>query len=92
MPDDKDDDLEIPECLRRYPGEIRPAWKPTPAVVAAKEEWERREEVIREQKAAERKAKNARGLAKVRAKHPGERYDRKRKIWVPVEKIDALET
>lgn len=37
----------------------------------------------REQRKEIRKAKNAKGLAKVKASHPNERYDRKTKTWMP---------
>lgn len=50
------------------------------------EAWQEKEagkrSTILEQRRAAKKAKNIRHLAKVKAKHPGEKYDRKRKIWI----------
>jgi hypothetical protein len=50
----------------------------------ADEAWKVRETARRELIAAEIKAKNAAGLARLKAKHEGKKYDRKLKIWVRV--------
>lgn len=52
------------------------------------EDWQIKVEADRANRLAEKKAKNAKGLAKVKADHPNERYDRKLKQWVP--KCDPL--
>ena len=49
------------------------------------EAWRVREKERRELIAAEIKAKNARGLERMKEKHAGQKYDRKLKIWVRVE-------
>ena len=57
--------------------------------------WRVREQERRDLIAAEIKAKNARGLARLKAQHEGEKYDRKLKVWVkvaePVEDLGAVE-
>ena len=56
--------------------------------------WRVREQARRDLITAEIKAKNARGLAAMKEKHAGQKYDRKNKVWVwvkePMEDLDAL--
>jgi hypothetical protein len=56
--------------------------------------WRVREQERRDLIAAEIKAKNARGLARLKAQHEGQKYDRKTRTWVRVDELmedaDAL--
>lgn len=49
------------------------------------EDWQKREWERRKQMRAEKQAKSAKSLAKLKAKHKGERYDRKAKQWVRID-------
>lgn len=45
------------------------------------EDWERKVQIDKENREAEKKAKNAKGRDLMKEKHPGERYNRKTKTW-----------
>ncbi len=78
------DPLDIPDFLRVSPEERKAAWEgrgytdPHHAAPHIALEEKRRADM-----AAERKVRSARGLARIKEQHPNERWDRKRKIWVP---------
>ncbi len=81
--------LDIPLCLIISQEERQEAWighKYTSQFYGgADEAWRERETVRRELIAAEVKAKNARGLERMKEKHRGEKYDRKTHTWVRVD-------
>jgi hypothetical protein len=83
----KKDTLEIPEFLKISAEERKAAWKgrehTNPFIGGTDEAWRAREKERRAAIEDARKTKNARGLAKIKQAHPGERWDRKHKIWVP---------
>ena len=49
--------------------------------------WRTREKERRDLIAAEIKAKNARGLERMKVKHAGQKYDRKTKTWVRITEL-----
>ena len=80
-----DDPWTIPEFLKLTPEQRKAAWvgfKHTDPRGGTVEEWKLRADEARERRAAEKKRKNAEGLAKLKEKHAHERYDRKNKCWV----------
>lgn len=91
--------LEIPAWLKISAEDRKAAWAnyraPIPARKLEKEEWQLRMERVAAARAQAVKDKNARGLAKVKEKHAGERYIRPKKDkngfivrpgkWVPKE-------
>jgi hypothetical protein len=83
----KNNTLEIPEFLKISAEERKAAWKDRPYTdpfAGGLTDERRALEKTRVAEIAEgRKLKNARGLAKIKQAHPGERWDRKHKIWVP---------
>jgi hypothetical protein len=54
----------------------------TVTVSAPKEDWQLRNERAAQARLADRKAKNAASLAKLKEKRAGQKYDRKNKVWV----------
>lgn len=85
---DEEDPLDIPAFLRV---ENRPDWGKRAEGVRRVDTFvdpvaQRQKELrdaLNARKAERIKEKNARGFARMQEKHPNERYDRKRKIWVP---------
>lgn len=81
------DPLEIPAFLRISAEDRKNAWKDRPYTdphtggLAVERRALEKERVAATAEA--RKLKNARGLARIKLSHPGERWDRKHKIWVP---------
>lgn len=61
-----EDDLEIPDFLKRHRGEPKVEWKPAATVFAmslSPEKWERLEQVRKEQKKAKSRGRVAKMLA-----------------------------
>jgi hypothetical protein len=85
----KDDLLEIPAFLKISAEERKKAWKDRPYTDPfAGGLTDDRRALEKERVAAiedARKTKNARGLAKIKQAHPGQRWDRKHKIWVLID-------
>lgn len=87
---DSNDDLSIPEFLKVSAEDRKAAWDRhvkehgyTNSYHGGNDEkWRVREAERRAQIAADRKEKNARALARLKAEHEGEHYDRKLKMWV----------
>lgn len=79
------DGLDIPDFLKISAEDRKRAWETFRPRSAApvEEEWQRRNRLAAEARIAAKKAKNAAALARLKEQHAGERYDRKRKIWVP---------
>jgi hypothetical protein len=48
------------------------------------EAWQAKQRFFRQAYEAKEKEKNATSLASLKAKHVGERYDRRRRQWVPI--------
>jgi hypothetical protein len=82
----KKDTLEIPEFLKISAEERKAAWKgrehTNPFIGGTDEAWRARETERREAVAVAAKEKNLKGLAKIKAAHPGQKWDRKLKLWV----------
>jgi hypothetical protein len=78
---------EIPDFLRISAEDRKKAWvgfkHTNPHEGGTDEAWKQREQARRHALEAEKKAKNAAGLARLKSEHEGERYDRKLKMWVP---------
>jgi hypothetical protein len=84
--DDDDDPWTIPEFLKLTQEQRRAAWvgfKHTDPRGGTVEEWRLRQEEARQRRADEKKRKNAEALQRLKDAHPDERYDRKKKQWVP---------
>ena len=81
-------DTPIPDFLIIDRAVRKEAWKGVKLTDAyhggLEEEWKTKERLIREARAEEDKLKNAAGLKRMEASHPGQRYDRKTKKWVTV--------
>jgi hypothetical protein len=81
--------LDIPLSLIISQEDRKAAWigrKVTSQFHSETEEaWRVREQERRDLIAAEIKAKNARGLERMKEKHAGQKYDRKTKTWIKVE-------
>lgn len=78
--------LGIPDFLVISPEERKAAWANVPltrqSTGETEEAWQAKQRFYREAHEAEKKAKNAVALEGLKAKHAGERYDRKLKRWV----------
>lgn len=79
-------DCDIPPALILTEEERRAAWQGVTLTDSHRggstEEWQLRERARRKQIREERRAKAAVSLARLKARHAGERYDRKLKQWV----------
>lgn len=78
------DTLEIPWWLK-IPGDVRKAnWSDVkPVTVQSAPRQATLADRVAASRAEDRKAKNAKGFARMMEKHPNERYDRKKRAWVP---------
>lgn len=79
--------LGIPEFLVFTQAERKAAWTNVPVTRQGsdqtEEEWQVKQRFYREAYETEKKQKNATALEGLKAKHAGERYDRKLRQWVP---------
>ena len=80
-------DLSIPEFLKFEDSIRRAAWAgrnyTDPRDGTAKEVWRVREDERRRGNVETKKLKNAAAFERMKAKHPGEVYNRAMKMWVP---------
>lgn len=80
-------ELDIPAFLRISQADRKKAWEGVPVTDphrgGTEDAWRQREAERRELIEAEKRAKNAKGLARLKSEHVGETYDRKLKCWLP---------
>ena len=86
-------DESLPSFLIITQEERRKAWEnhvfTDPNTSSGQELWKKNELVRREAAAEAKRQKNAAAFARMQAKHPGQKYDRKLKQWVTVAVKDA---
>ena len=80
-------DLSIPKFLQIDAATRRAAWVghdyTDPHTGGSNEAWRVKEDGRRRADAEKKRSKNAAAFERMKAKHPGEVYDRAMKMWVP---------